>query len=71
MKMVLKLNNVQLNINEKNILMNFINFLVNVILNNHIIIMIQTIQRHHLSEYHLNHCNEVDKYMKNLFLKWD
>ncbi len=32
---------------------------------------VQTIQRHHICEYHLEHCNHIEKYMKNLFLKWD
>jgi hypothetical protein len=32
---------------------------------------IPTIQRRYLCEYHLNHCNDVEKYMQNLFLKWD
>ncbi|CAF0808494.1 unnamed protein product [Rotaria sp. Silwood1] len=30
-----------------------------------------TIQRRHLCEYHLNHCYDVEKRMKNLFSKWD
>ncbi|CAF1308276.1 unnamed protein product [Adineta steineri] len=32
---------------------------------------IPTIQRRHLCEYYLNHCNEVEQYMQNIFLKWD
>ena len=32
---------------------------------------IPKIQRHYLCEYYLNHCNNVEKYMQNLFLKWD
>jgi hypothetical protein len=32
---------------------------------------IRTIQRRHLCEYHLDYCNYVEKYMKDLFLKWD
>ncbi|UJR25456.1 hypothetical protein I4U23_006803 [Adineta vaga] len=30
-----------------------------------------TIQRRHLCEHHLNHCNDVEKYMESLFQKWD
>ncbi|CAF2363252.1 unnamed protein product [Rotaria sp. Silwood2] len=30
-----------------------------------------TIQRRHICEHHLNHCYDVEKCMKNLFLKWD
>lgn len=29
------------------------------------------IQRHHICEYYLNHCNVVEKRMKDLFSKWD
>ncbi|UJR23441.1 hypothetical protein I4U23_026446 [Adineta vaga] len=29
------------------------------------------VQRRHLSEFHINYCNEVDKILENLFYKWD
>jgi hypothetical protein len=31
----------------------------------------RSIQRHHICESHLNHCNYIERYMKNLFSKWD
>jgi hypothetical protein len=29
------------------------------------------IQRHHICEHHLHRCNDVKKYMQNLFVQWD